>query len=65
MQGLVIHTRDFPGCENAAGLFRHLRRLAELAPRLAPHFVAADVRKFGYDELAQAVAWAGDATANG
>lgn len=83
LQGLVIHARDFPGWENAAGLFRHLRfvrdhhrhiarvalaadsRLAELAPRLASHFVAADVRKFGYDELAQAVAWSGDAKANG
>jgi len=81
LRGLVIHTRDFPGWENAAGLFGHLRfvrdhhrriarvalaadsRLAELAPRLASHFVAAEVRKFDYDELAQAIEWAGDATA--
>src|SRR5262249_44873234 len=33
-------------------------RLADLAPRLAEHFVQAEVRRFGYDELDAAVAWA-------
>ncbi|TSB22876.1 STAS/SEC14 domain-containing protein [Streptomyces sp. NBC_01525] len=33
-------------------------RLAGLAPHLANHFVQADVRRFGYDELDDAVAWA-------
>ena len=83
LPGIVIHAHAFPGWENAAGLFGHLRfvrdhhrhiarvalaadsRLNELAPRLAAHFVAADVRSFGHDELAQAIAWAADAAANG
>ena len=34
-------------------------KLAGLAPRLAEHFVQAEVRRFGYDELDAAVAWAG------
>lgn len=34
-------------------------RLAGLAPRLAEHFVAAEVKGFGYDELDAAIAWAG------
>lgn len=33
-------------------------RLASWAPRLAEHFVQAEVRSFGYDELTDAVAWA-------
>ncbi|MCH0569042.1 STAS/SEC14 domain-containing protein [Streptomyces sp. MUM 136J] len=33
-------------------------RLADLAPRLAGHFTRAEVRRFGYDELDDAVAWA-------
>ena len=32
--------------------------VAELAPRLAQHFVRAELRHFGYDELDDAVAWA-------
>ncbi|ASN22833.1 STAS/SEC14 domain-containing protein [Streptomyces pluripotens] len=32
--------------------------LADLAPRLANHFTQAEVRRFGYDELDDAVAWA-------
>jgi len=46
---------------------RHLRRvalasdskLAGLGPKLAEHFVQAEVRRFGYDELEAAIAWAG------
>lgn len=34
-------------------------RLAALVPQLANHFVRAEVRRFGYDELDDAVAWAG------
>ena len=33
-------------------------RLADLAPHLANRFVQAEVRRFGYDELDEAVAWA-------
>ena len=33
-------------------------RLAGLVPPLSNHFVQAEVRRFGYDELDQAVAWA-------
>jgi stage II sporulation SpoAA-like protein len=40
-------------------------KLAGLAPRLAEHFVQAEVRRFGYDELDAAVAWAGDKAAAG
>lgn len=32
-------------------------RLADLAPHLANHFIQAEVRHFGYDELDEAVAW--------
>jgi len=34
-------------------------KLAGLAPKLAEHFVQAEVRRFGYDELDAAIAWAG------
>lgn len=34
-------------------------RLADLAPRLGEHFVEAEVKRFGYNELDAAVAWAG------
>ncbi|MBN0047581.1 STAS/SEC14 domain-containing protein [Streptomyces actuosus] len=37
-------------------------RLADLAPRLANHFAHAEVRRFGHDELDQAVAWAASPT---
>lgn len=37
-------------------------RLADLAPRLAEHFVEAEVRRFGYDDLDAAIAWAGEGT---
>jgi hypothetical protein len=33
-------------------------RLAELAPRLAEHFIAAEIRHFGYEELDRATVWA-------
>ncbi len=33
-------------------------RLADLAPRLAEHFAQAEIRRFGYDALEEAVAWA-------
>jgi hypothetical protein len=32
--------------------------LADLAPRLADHFVRAEIRHFGHDELDEAIAWA-------
>ncbi len=33
--------------------------IAELTPALVDHFVRAEVRRFGYDELEPAIAWAG------
>jgi hypothetical protein len=33
--------------------------LADFAPRLAEHFVEAELKSFGYDELEPAIAWAG------
>ncbi len=36
-------------------------RLASLAPRLAEHFVKAELKSFGYAELEGAIAWAGGA----
>ena len=34
-------------------------KLADVAPKLAEHFVQAEVRRFGYDELDAAIGWAG------
>jgi hypothetical protein len=41
-------------------------KLADLAPRIADHFVAAEVRHFDYDDVDAAIAWAGaDSSAGG
>ena len=64
LRGLVVDVREFPGWENVTGfLHRFVRghhrkvqqialaaggRLAEWAPRLAAHFVEAEVRRFGW-----------------
>jgi SpoIIAA-like len=40
-------------------------RLTDLAPRIAEHFVRAELRHFGYDELEDAVAWAAGADGRG
>ena len=37
--------------------------MAELAPRLAEHFIRAEIKRFGYDELDEAVVWADHAAA--
>ena len=37
-------------------------RIAEFAPKLANHFVAADVRHFPYDDREAALAWVAGAT---
>ncbi len=76
MQGLVIHTREFPGWENLGGLLRHMRfirdhhrkvkrialaadtKLASMAPKIAEHFIQAEVKSFGFDEIDAAIAWA-------
>ena len=39
--------------------------LADLAPRVAEHFVEAELRHFHYDALDDAVAWAGGSTGTG
>jgi hypothetical protein len=79
LQGLVIHTREFPGWENLASFFRHLRfvrdhhrkvkrialaadaKVASVAPKIAEHFIQAEVKSFPYDQLDSAIAWAGGA----
>jgi hypothetical protein len=79
LQGLVIHTREFPGWENMASFFRHLRfvrdhhrkvkrialaadaKVASVAPKIAEHFIQAEVKSFPYDQLDSAIAWAGGA----
>jgi hypothetical protein len=33
-------------------------KFASLAPKIAEHFIRAEVKRFGYDELDQAIAWA-------
>jgi hypothetical protein len=33
-------------------------KIASIAPRIAEHFVKAEVKHFGYDELDQAISWA-------
>jgi SpoIIAA-like len=39
-------------------------KLASLASLVGEHFVQAEVRSFAYDDLANAIAWAGDASAS-
>lgn len=34
-------------------------RLAEMAPKFAEHFVNAEIEQFGYDDIDEAIAWAG------
>jgi hypothetical protein len=61
-----IHLVGFVGVRFVRDHHRAVRRVAlavdgtvaELAPRLAQHFVRAELRHFGYDELDEAVAWA-------
>ncbi|HTZ74909.1 MAG TPA: STAS/SEC14 domain-containing protein [Candidatus Aquilonibacter sp.] len=36
-------------------------KFASLAPKIAEHFLNSEVKRFGYDELDQAIAWAGAA----
>jgi SpoIIAA-like len=36
-------------------------KIASIAPRIAEHFVKAEVKHFSFDELDQAIAWAGNA----
>lgn len=76
MNGIVIHTKKFPGWENFGTLIRHFQfvrehhrkikhvaivvdgMMAELAPKLASHFVQAQIRHFNYHELEKAIEWA-------
>ena len=39
-------------------------KLASLAPKIAEHFVQAEVRAFAYDQLDSAIAWAGGRSTN-
>jgi hypothetical protein len=38
-------------------------KLAKLAPKIAEHFVKAEVKPFAYDQLESAIAWAGESAA--
>jgi len=76
LNGLVIHTKDFPGWDSFAALASHLKfvrdhhkkvsRIAlctdsvigNFAKSVAPHFVAADIRVFPFQEFDQAKTWA-------
>ena len=33
-------------------------KLANLAPKIAEHFIQAEIKSFGYDELDSAIQWA-------
>ena len=75
LNGLLIHTKAFPGWENFGGMIGHFRfmknhherikkvalvsdsKMASLAPRLAKHFVSADVKSFEFDHCDDALAW--------
>ncbi len=75
LDGLIIHTKDFPGWESFGDMVAHFRfvrdhhtriekvalvtdvQIGELAPHIASHFVAAEVRHFDFDELDAAVDW--------
>jgi hypothetical protein len=77
LNGLVIHTRGFPGWENLGALMGHVRfirdhhrnigriavaangDIASIAPRIGEHFIQAEVKAFGYDDVDAAAAWAG------
>jgi hypothetical protein len=37
-------------------------KLADIAPRFAEHFIHAEIKDFGYDELDDAIAWAAGST---
>ena len=75
LNGLLIHTRKFPGWEDFAGLSHHIRfvkdhhrmirrvalvsdsPVASIAPKLATHFVSAEVKAFAYDDYETAMDW--------
>ena len=75
LNGLVIHTKDFPGWDSFAALSSHLKfvrdhhkkisRIAlctdsvigNFAKSIAPHFVAADIRVFAFEEFDRAKTW--------
>lgn len=75
LNGLLIHTREFPGWESFAGFISHMKfvrdhheaishvalvtdsKLANIAPRLAQHFVSAEVKAFPFAERDAALSW--------
>lgn len=75
LNGLLIHTRDFPGWEDFEGFIEHIKFvhehqskinkvalvsnsvLASIAPKLASHFVAAEIRQFDFDLYDEAMDW--------
>lgn len=76
LNGIVIHTRSFPGWESFAALTTHLRfvkdhhkkvgrvafatdsGVAAFAEAFASHFVSAEIKLFGFDDLDRARKWA-------
>jgi len=75
LNGLLIHTKAFPGWEDFEGFIGHIKfvrdhhrkirkvafasdsKMASLAPRLATHFVSAEVKSFDYGSYDEALAW--------
>jgi hypothetical protein len=79
LNGLMIHTRRFPGWEDLWAVMSHLkfvrehhrkiRRVAvvsdaamlQFAPKIATHFVSAEIKQFPFDAEEKAFAWLGEA----
>ena len=75
LDGLIIHTKGFPGWESFSDMVAHFRfvrghhekiekvalvtdaPVGELAPKIAKHFVAAEIQHFDFDDLNAAIDW--------
>jgi hypothetical protein len=80
LQGVVIHTKRFPGWKNFDGIKHHLNFMrshhgkvhrvavatpsgvANVVPALASRFLDAELKRFPYDHLDDAIQWAGAAS---
>lgn len=60
--GLIQHLRFVKGHHRQIGRVALVsdRRVASLVPHLANHFVAAEVRHFGYKDRGDALRWLGE-----
>lgn len=75
LNGIIIHTKEFPGWDSFAAMLTHLKFvrehhtkikrvamvtdsiLADLAPVVSGHFVAAEVKHFGFNAFKEARLW--------